>query len=251
MTLRVAIVDDEAPARRKLARFLAEFEDIDVVGEAAGGAEAIALARKAKPDVLFLDIQMPEVDGFDVVEELANDARMPRVIFVTAFDRHAIRAFEVSALDYLLKPLERERLGETIVRARAAVAPAEASSRDRLLDMLDALRPDRRFPKRLLVPSEDRSVFLDVGEIVRIEADGNNVHVVTARGRHTMRATLESLEAKLDPERFARVHRSHVVNLDAIKEIQPWFHGDRQIVLRDGTGLTWSRRYAAKRPDLA
>ncbi|HEY8320695.1 MAG TPA: LytTR family DNA-binding domain-containing protein [Candidatus Baltobacteraceae bacterium] len=251
MMLRVAIVDDEAPARRKLARFLAEFDDVDVVGEAGGGADAIALVRKAKPDVLFLDIQMPEVDGFDVVEELAGDAHVPRVIFATAFDQHAIRAFEVSALDYLLKPLERERLGEAIARARAAVAPDQPPSRDRLLEVLDALRPERRFPKRLLVPGEERSVFVDVAEIVRLEADGNNVRVVTARGTHTMRATLESLEAKLDPERFARVHRSHVVNLDAIKEIQPWFHGDRQIVLRDGTGLTWSRRYAAKRPDLA
>jgi two-component system LytT family response regulator len=251
VSLRVAIVDDEAPARRKLARFLAEFDEVELVGEASGGGEAIALVRKTKPDVLFLDIQMPDVDGFDVVEELAGDACVPRVIFVTAFDQHAIRAFDVSALDYLLKPLEIERLGEAIGRARAAVRPSETPTRDRLLEMLEAIRPDRRFPKRLLVPSEDRSVFVDVAEIVRLEADGNNVRVVTTRGAHTMRATLESLEAKLDPEHFARIHRSHIVNLDAIKEIQPWFHGDRQIVLRDGTGLTWSRRYAAKRPDLA
>ena len=250
MSLRAVIVDDEAPARRKLARFLAEHEDVELVGEAGSGVDAIALVRKAKPDVLFLDISMPEVDGFDVVEELAGDAHVPRVIFVTAFDRHAIRAFEVSALDYLLKPLERERLDEAIGRARAAAMPSAEPSRDRLLELLAELRPERRFPKRLLVPSEDRSVFVDVADIVRLEADGNNVRIVTPRGTLAMRSTLESLEAKLDPEHFARVHRSHVVNLDAIKEIQPWFHGDRQIVMRDGTTVTWSRRYAAKRPEL-
>lgn len=249
--MRVVLVDDEPLALRRLRAMLAKHEDVEVLAECEDAAVAIEAMRTTKPDVVFLDIQMPEVDGFDVVEELAGDAHVPRVIFATAFDQHAIRAFEVSALDYLLKPLERERLGEAIARARAAVAPDQPPSRDRLLEVLDALRPERRFPKRLLVPGEERSVFVDVAEIVRLEADGNNVRVVTARGTHTMRATLESLEAKLDPERFARVHRSHVVNLDAIKEIQPWFHGDRQIVLRDGTGLTWSRRYAAKRPDLA
>ncbi len=251
MSLRALIVDDEAPARRKLARFLSECDDVTVVGEAGGGAEAIRLARELQPDVLFLDISMPEIDGFEVVETIASDEHVPRVIFVTAFDQHAIRAFEVSALDYLLKPLERDRLNEAIARAQRAARPGPTSDPKQLMELLDALRPEKRFPKRLLVPTEDRSVFIDVAEIVRVEADGNNVQIITTRGSHSMRATMESIEAKLDPERFARVHRSHVVNLDAIKEIQPWFHGDRQIVMRDGSTLTWSRRYAAKRPDLA
>lgn len=249
--LRAVIADDEAPARRKLARFLSKRDDVTLVGEASGGDEAIALARELRPDVLFLDISMPEVDGFDVVEALTGDESVPRVIFVTAFDQHAIRAFEVSALDYLLKPLERERLDEAIARAHRAVRPEAPADRARLIEMLDALRPERRYPKRLLVPAEDRSIFVDVAEIVRLEADGNNVQIVTSRGSFSMRATLESLEAKLDPEHFARVHRSHIVSLDAIREIQPWFHGDRRIMLRDGSTLTWSRRYAGKRPDLA
>jgi len=248
--MRVVVADDEAPARRKLVRFVRESDGVELVGEARTGPEALDVISSAQPDLVFLDVQMPELDGVRVAEALAAQDCAARIVFVTAYDAHAVRAFELDALDYLLKPYDRERFDRALARAREALVPRGLRTSDQLAELIARLRPDERYARRLLIPNGDRSFYVPVHEIVRLEADGNDVVVRTRRGAHTMRATLESTEARLDPAKFARVHRSHVVNIDEIAEIRAWFHGDHKLVLRDGSEITWSRRYAAKRPDL-
>jgi two-component system LytT family response regulator len=249
MSLAVMIADDEAPARRKLARFLADHLDVAIVAEASSGLDALDLIARTKPALIFLDVNMPDLDGIGVAETLARADAPPAIVFVTAYDRFAVKAFELSALDYLLKPFDRERFEDALTRARRALeTPAVPAN---LAELLAGIRREDRYARRLLIPADGRSFFVPVRDIVRLEAEGNTVSVFAAGGaRHALRATLESLESRLDPAQFARVHRSHVVNIDAIAEITPWFHGDYKLVLRDGTELAWSRRYAAKRPDL-
>jgi two-component system, LytTR family, response regulator len=244
--LRVLVADDEAPARRKLVRFLSEHADVEVVGEASNGIDAVDLVAMTSPDVVFLDIHMPDLDGLGVAEALLRGERPPCIVFVTAFDRYAVAAFEVRALDYLLKPYDRERFERALDRARTTAGTV----RPELGDVLQQIRKDASFARRLLVGGEGRSLFVPVSDIVRIESDGNNVTVRCKGNAYSIRTTLESIESRLDPEHFARIHRSHIVNIDQIGEIHPWFHGDYKLRLRDGTELTWSRRYAAKRSDL-
>lgn len=248
--MRVVIADDEPPARRKLARFLRESDGVEIVGEASTGAEALALIASARPDLVFLDVQMPDLDGVRVAEALSAQDDPPRIVFVTAFDGHAVRAFELDALDYLLKPYDRERFERALVRARGALAAQGSGTTAQVAELIARLRGDDGYARRLLIPDGDRSFYVPVREVVRLESDGNDVVLHARGGAYAIRATLESMEARLDPALFARVHRSHLVNIDEIAEIRPWFHGDQKLVLRDGTELAWSRRYAAKRPDL-
>lgn len=248
MSLSVLIADDEAPARRKLARFLTEHPDVQIVAEASNGIDAVDLIAMTKPQVVFLDINMPDLDGLGVAEMLARSDAPPAIVFVTAFDHYAVKAFETNALDYLLKPYDRERFDKALARVRGSLEARP--DRTQLAQTLSELRNEERFVRRLLIPNDGRSFFVAAREIARLESDGNNVRVHTPRGVHALRSTLESLEARLDPAQFARVHRSHVVNIDEIAEIHPWFHGDYKILMRDGTEIAWSRRYAAKRPDL-
>jgi two-component system LytT family response regulator len=252
--MRVLVVDDEAAGRRKVLRFLREHADVEIAGECANGLEAVDRVRNERPEIVFLDIQMPDMDGFEVVEALATGDYLPAIVFATAHDEFAVRAFEVNAVDYLLKPFDRERFDRAfdraLDRARKTAGISNVAGQDRLLNLLDAIRPAGQYLRRVLVPTENRSLFVNIGEIFRFEAERNNVVIYSRRGTFTIRTTLESLEQKLDPQQFARIHRSHVVNLDAIKEIHPWFHGDYKVVLHGGTELMWSRRYTAKRPDL-
>ncbi|HEY0614314.1 MAG TPA: LytTR family DNA-binding domain-containing protein [Candidatus Elarobacter sp.] len=249
--IRVVVADDEAPARRKLVRFIRESDGLELAGEAATGREALDVIAATAPDVVFLDVRMPDLDGLAVAAALGAAVRPPRVVFVTAFDEHAVRAFELNALDYLLKPYDRERFDRTLARARDDFAlRRDGAGAAQIADLIARLRGGERYAKRLLITEGDRSFYLPVAEIVRLEADGNDVAVHGRRGRFTIRATLESLDARLDPAQFARVHRSHVVNIDEIAEVRAWFHGDQRLVLRDGAEIPWSRRYAAKRPDL-
>lgn len=249
MTLRVVLADDEAPARRKLVRFLGGHADIEIAGEAADGLQAVDLIAAADPDVVFLDIHMPGLDGLGVAEQIAQRERTPAIVFVTAFDRYAVRAFDVAALDYLLKPYDRERFERTLDRARHS-RERPALKDGALASVLSRARSDECYARRILIPNDGRSFFLPVSEVVRLEASGNNVVVHAKRGKYAFRSTLESLEERLDPAAFARIHRSHIVNIEEIAEIRPWFHGDYNVLLRDGTEIAWSRRYAAKRPDL-
>lgn len=237
--MRVLIVDDEEPARRKIRRLLIGETDVEVVGEATTGTEAIAAIRKLSPDLVFLDIQMPPPDGFGVMDALGRD-EAPDVIFVTAFDEHALRAFEVRALDYLLKPV-------TPARFRAALDRA----RDRMARPMSTAASAPRPLARILVRDDTKAFLLAIDRVDRIEAEGNYVRLHSAGKTFTVRMAIGALATRLDSDKFLRISRSAIVRLDAIKELHPWFHGDYHVVMTDGSRLTWTRRYrAAAMPEL-
>ncbi|MCL4811720.1 MAG: LytTR family DNA-binding domain-containing protein [Vicinamibacteraceae bacterium] len=242
MTIRACIVDDEPLARERIRTLLEQESDIEVVGESGDGGEAIAEIRAKKPDLVFLDVQMPVVDGFGVLQAL--DTELPRaVIFVTAYDQYALQAFEVHALDYLLKPFNGKRFKKAIERARDELTKGAGNGgvNERLLSLLENLREERRPPERLVLKSSGRVAFLKVDEIDWIEAEGNYVRLHVGPISHLLRETMKGIEAKLDPNRFIRIHRSTIVNTERIKELQPLFHGEYAVILQDGTRLTASR----------
>lgn len=247
--MRVLVVDDEAPARRRLVRMLRSADDAEVVGDAASGVAAVAAIRQLTPDVVFLDVQMPGLDGFEVIEAIGVDA-MPVVVFVTAFDAHAVRAFEVQALDYLLKPFSPDRLATVLgrVRSRLQAEPASASA-SCPTELARREMPPTPALHRLLVADGDRDLLIAVARVDRFEAEGNYVRVHCADRAYLVRQTLAAVEARLDAGRFLRVNRSTLVRMDTIAEIQPWFHGDRRLVLEDGSVHMWSRRYRAREKD--
>jgi two-component system LytT family response regulator len=243
--IRVLIVDDEEPARRKLARLLADHPEVQVVGQAVSGTSAVDAIRTLTPDLVFLDIQMPEGTGFDVISAIGVEA-MPCVVFVTAFDEFAVRAFEVQALDYLLKPFTPQRLHDALARAIARISnPNPTSSYASLTEVLSTMVSPAPL-RHLLVDHGPRSLFLAVDRIDWIEADRNYVSVHAAGHTCTVRSTLQALEARLDASAFLRINRSQLVRLNAVREIHAWSHGDRHLVMTDGTRLVWSRRYRAR-----
>jgi two-component system LytT family response regulator len=245
--IRVLIADDEAPARAKVRSLLARESDVEVVGEAADGAEAAALIRDLRPDLVLLDIQMPRLDGFGVIQDVGVGAT-PLIVFITAYDEHALRAFEVQALDYLLKPFAPSRFRLVLERVRRQLAgPAPADLGQRLERLLDAVRPAPRYPRQIMVDKgHERHVLVSVDGIDRVVADRNDYRLITRSGEFTRRGTMAEIEQKLDPEKFLRINRSEIVRLDAVAEFQPWFHGDYRVKMKDGAVLTWSRRYRAK-----
>lgn len=248
-TLQVLVVDDEAPARRKILRLLREEADVRVVAEAGGAESALAAIEKQRPDLVFLDVQMPGVDGFGVVQAIPAKA-MPRIVFVTAHDQYALRAFEVHAFDYLLKPFGEVRFREVLQRAREQNAQSGDGFAAPLQELLRQVQRERSFPDRLLVHENARAHFVSVREIAWIEADRNYLVLHCGAKTHTLRGTLESLEGTLDPKIFVRINRGSLVRLDAIRELQPWFHGEYKVILKDSTELRWSRRYVKQRPEL-
>ena len=233
----VLVIDDEPPARRKLLMMLAGEPDIDVVGQAANGIDAVAAIEKLKPDVIFLDIQMPGMNGFEVLEAIDTEP-VPLVVFVTAFDQHAVRAFEVHAADYLLKPFDRTRLQNCLARLR----DAHESMDSKLKKLLEEFRP-RDYLTRVIVKSRGRVLFLNVEDVDWIETSANYVELHSGRNSYLLRETLQSLETRLNPRQFARLHRTIIVNIDRIRELQPWSHGDFIVILKDETKLRMSRRY--------
>lgn len=241
--LRVLLVDDEAPARARLRRLLQAEPGVTVAGEADDGAQAIEAIRALDPDLVLLDIQMPNGTGFDVIDTVGPDA-MPPVIFVTAYDEHALRAFEVRALDYLLKPVAADRLAQALARARSDTLD-RATRAATIHDMLESVAP-RQHVSRILVHLEDRAVLVPVDRIDWIEADRNYVWLHSTGKSVLHRQSISAIEARLDPQRFLRVSRSVIVRLDAVREFHPWSHGDYRVVLHDGTTTMWSRRYRAK-----
>lgn len=253
--LRVLVVDDEAPARRKLLRLLRAESGIEIVGEADNAESAIAAIEKHRPDLVFLDVQMPGADGFDVVCAVsANDqshaADTPGFVFVTAHDHYAVRAFEVHAFDYLLKPVGEDRFREMLRRAQEQHQRNGDVSEKRLRGLIDQVLRDRGFSERLLIREESRAYFVNVREISWIESERNYLILHCGAKSHTMRGTLDSIEETLDPKLFARINRGSIVRLDAIREMQPWFHGEYKVILQDKTELRWSRRYVTRRPEL-
>jgi len=245
--LRVLVVDDEPLAREKIRGMAALDADLRVIGECANGAEAIEAIQNLKPDLILLDVQMPEVGGFAVLEAL-KDESLPPVIFITAYDHYAVRAFEVHALDYLLKPFDRERFQAAMERAKRQIRRESSNGLDeRILALLEQLRGPARYSERLVVKTGGRVFFLNTDEIDWIEAEGNYVNIHTgAKKSYLLRETISSLESQLDPKEFVRIHRSAIVNINRIKELQPWSHGEYHILLQDGTRLTLSRSYREK-----
>lgn len=245
-TIRALIVDDEPLARERVTTLLAQEPDVEVVGECRDGREAVAAIRQLDPDLVFLDIQMPGADGFDVIQAVGPE-KMPLVIFVTAYDQHALRAFEVRALDYLLKPFDRERFRDALARARGQIEGRESGDLGRrLLALVQEIRPGPPRADRLVVKSGGRLFFLRTDEIDWIEASGNYVRVHVGAESHLLRETMASLEAKLDQDRFLRIHRSRIVNLERVKEMQPWLNGEYVVILTTGVRLTLSRGYREK-----
>jgi two-component system LytT family response regulator len=239
--MRVLIVDDEPLACERLRTLLDGERDVAIVGECHDGSAAVAAVQDLAPDLVFLDVQMPEMDGFAVLESLREP---PVVIFVTAFDRFAIRAFEVCALDYLLKPFDRERFGKALGRARAEYERRSASDLGaRMQSLLAELRGRKGHLDRIVVRAGGRVLFLRVEELDWIEAAGNYVRLHSGAEEYLYRETLSRMEAALDPSRFARIHRSAIVNVERIKELHPLFRGDYTVVLRDGRELTLSKSY--------
>jgi two-component system LytT family response regulator len=249
--LRVLVVDDEAPARRKVLRLLREEEGVEIAGEADSGEAAVAAVKKHKPDLVFLDVQMPGLDGFGVIRALHSaKVSLPRVIFVTAHDKFALRAFEVHAFDYLLKPVSEERFREAVQRTRVQLEQTADGFPARVQAMLEQLEREKSFAERILIQDDSRAIFVAVKEIAWVEADRNYVLLHCGKKTHTLRSTLEALQNTLDPKLFVRINRATMVRLDAIREMLPWFHGEYKVVLHDGTELRWSRRYVSQRPEL-
>lgn len=225
---RAIIVDDEALARERVRTLLADAPGVTVVAECSGGREAVEQILAQRPDLVFLDVQMPDLDGFDVLEAVASEW-LPAVIFVTAYDEYAIKAFDVHAIDYLLKPIEPERFRKALARV---------TKRD-LLALLDERPIDR-----LVIRTRSKVSFLKPSEIDWIEADGKHAVLHAGRETHVVRHTLTRLEQRLAPHGFVRVHRSAIVNVDRIKELEPWFHGEFVVILKDGTKLTSSAAHS-------
>jgi two-component system, LytTR family, response regulator len=250
--LKILIVDDEAPARRKILRLLRSESGVEVVAEADSGEAAISAIEKHCPDLVFLDVQMPGADGFDVVQGVSinNTNKMPQIVFVTAHDRYALRAFEVHAFDYLLKPVAEDRFRKVLRRAREQREQGADLAVSRLRDLVDQIARQRGFIERLLIREDTRAFFVSVRDVSWIEADRNYAILHCGARMHTMRATLDSLETILDPNLFVRINRGNMVRLDAIRELLPWFHGEFKVVLHDKTELSWSRRYVSRRPEL-
>lgn len=238
--MRALIADDEAPARAKLRRALAASNDVEIVGDACSGREAVAMIKRFAPDIVFLDIQMPGLDGFGVVDAIAADDA-PYIVFVTANEEHALRAFEVGAVDYLLKPFTLERLGHVVQRAR------ERMDRSGRLPAPSVSAPDapRDFLQRLLVNVNGRVLFVATHAIDHIVADRNYVRLFSGGTEHRLRTTIGALQRRLDPAHFLRISRSTLVRLDAVKDMHEWSHGDYRVVMRDGAELAWTRRYRA------
>lgn len=245
MSWRAIIADDEPLARERIRTLLAGDREVDIVGECGSGLEAIAAIRNLGPDLLFLDVQMPELDGLEILRKVGAGA-VPAVIFVTAYDQYAIQAFEVHALDYLLKPFDRDRFGRALARAKAHLAAGRRSDLEHRLNALmsdfQALRAPR-YADRLVIKGAGRVFFLKVDEIDWVEAEGNYVRLHVGAESHMIRETMHSLESRLDPGMFLRIHRSYMVNVDRVKELKPWFRGEYVVRLRDGRELTLSRGY--------
>jgi two-component system LytT family response regulator len=249
MTLRTLIVDDEPAARRGVRRLLSAEADVEVVGECGDGIDAVDKIRALTPDLVFLDIQMPGRNGLEVVREIGID-HMPVVIFLTAYDQYAVDAFEVHALDYLVKPVEPERFAAAVQRARGAIRRDDGVSREALRSVLVELGYAKApaWATRLAVRGVGKIALVDVDRISVLEAAGNTVMVKTDKAAkpHTLRDSLTAVEARLDPARFVRISRSAIVNLQRIVEIQTLFDGDFAVVLDDGTTVLGSRRYREK-----
>ena len=244
--IKALIVDDEALARKFIRRMLKDDRDVEIVGECASGKEAVATIKNENPDVVFLDVQMPEMDGFGVLKSIANE-QSPEIIFTTAYEEYAIRAFELHALDYLLKPFDQARFKDAMKHAKELFRSRDQTGgRLQIGALLESIKNKPKYLERLVIKAGGRITFLATDEINWIEADDKYVHLHTEKSNPMVRQTLSAMEAQLDPKKFQRIHRSAIVNVERIKELQPLFNGEHSIVLESGTKLTLSRNYKDK-----
>jgi two-component system LytT family response regulator len=247
--IRVLVVDDEPLARRGIRQLLEKEKDFEITGEAVNGREAVSVIHKLKPDLVFLDIQMPLLDGFSFVEKVGAGF-LPEIVFVTAYDEHAIRAFEINALDYLLKPIDPERFVKTLNRVRARLKSAQTKEIDQrlstVLKSLESAKSKSEQPtylERIAVKKAEHITFVDVNEIDWISSEGNYVQLHAKSKTHLLRETMDGIERKLNPQKFVRLRRSTIVRIQQIKELHPLFNGEFAVILKDGTELSSSRRY--------
>ena len=236
------IVDDEPAARGAIRTLLAEDPEIEIVGECANGRAALDDIRRRSPDLVFLDIQMPDMDGITMLRQL-DPRLLPVVLFVTAYDSYALRAFEVHALDYLLKPFDDGRFREAVTQAKHHVRQRRAGA---LTQQLQALLAPSSYVQRLAIKGDGRVMIVNTADVDWFEAEGDYVRIHTGKNRHLLRETMKRLEEQLDPAQFVRIHRSTIVNIDRIKELQPFFKGEYVVLLTDGTSLKMSRGYKAQ-----
>jgi two-component system LytT family response regulator len=243
MKIRALIADDEPLAREWVRSAVAEDPDLEVIGEAGDGFEAAESIRRLKPDLVFLDVQMPGLDGFGVLEALSPE-EIPAVVFVTAFDQYAVRAFEAQAVDYLMKPFSRERVEEAVRRVRELVKGKSLEDfRESIARIVEKIRRDRSYPEWVLLKAEGKNVFVKVRDIDWIESSRNNVRIHVGQNIYLLHETTTAIASRLDPKRFLRIHRSAIVNIERVRELHPWFNGDYAVILRDGTQLTLSASY--------
>ena len=243
MAIRALIVDDEPLAREWVRSAVAEDPEVEIIGECGDGFKAVEAIESLRPDLVFLDVQMPGMDGFGVLGMLGPE-EMPAVIFVTAFDQYALRAFDHHAVDYLMKPFSRERLQEAVKRAKFARDQRSAEDlKETLRKLVEDIRKERSYPDWLLLKNEGKSIFIKVKDIDWIESSRNNVKLHVGPHAYLFHETTAGIEGKLDPRKFMRIHRSSIVNIERIKEMHPWFNGDYSVTLRDGTQLTMSSTY--------
>ncbi len=249
VAIRALIVDDEPLARKRIRDLLKGEPDIEVIGDCGSSGPALELLDRERTDLLFLDVQMPELDGFELLEAIDGD--VPAVIFVTAYDHYALRAFDAQAVDYLLKPFSEDRFQQALQRARRQISKVDRGLMpSELISLLRTVRSGRRPAERLVIRTGGRVLFLRTGEIDYVEAAGNYLNVYAGKETHLIRETMQNLEARLDPARFLRIHRSTIVNVERIKELQPWFGGEYIVILRDGRKLTLSRTYRTRVQEL-
>ncbi len=244
--LTALIADDERLARQRIRTLLSGFPQVKIVAEAGDGREAVEQIETLRPSLVFLDVQMPELDGFAVLEKI-DSATLPVVIFVTAYDAFALRAFEVHAVDYLLKPFTRARFGRAMEHVLQRLGQKDDGAlAPQLVSLLESVRRDRQAQDRVAIRTEEGIYFVRISEIDWVEASGNYLKLHAGSQQHPLRDTLKNFQERLDPNRFLRVHRSAIVNIDAIQRLERWFHGEYSVVLRDGTKLTSSRSYSER-----
>lgn len=239
----VLIVDDEPLARDRIRELLKSDRELVISGEARNGAEAIQAITAQAPDIVFLDVQMPDMDGFEVLKSL-QVKQMPLIIFVTAFDQHAIRAFDVNAIDYLMKPFDRSRFAVAVDRAKDRLKhPANESDTNRLVKLLEQLNSRPSYLERFAIKTGEKVLFVRAVDVDSIVAEGNYVRLNTGETSHLLRDTINNIESQVDPRMFVRIHRSTIVNMNRVKELQQWSRGEYRVVLHNGASYTLSRGY--------
>jgi len=240
--IKALIVDDEPLARDRIRELLKEHPEVEVIGEARNGQEAIAAVANHNPDLVFLDVQMPDLDGFDVLRTLDVE-RLPVIIFVTAYDQYALRAFDVHAVDYLTKPFDRERFARAVDQAKVFMKGAKEPDTARILNMLQELRAGTKYLERFAIKNGETLFFVRAEDVDAIEAQGNYVRLSLANSSHLVRDTLNNIESQINPRTFVRIHRRTIVNINRVKEVQTWGRGEYRVVLLTGAHYTLSRGY--------